>query len=242
MAQREEASKRQSLLSQLLKHAKPLPREASPYLEPEDSPFSPPPGRWGISAYELNVARTLLEPIEREARGEKYKEIASLVCLPSFKPEWAVWVAGERKTGFSTLLTEAEKNSWYSALKAEAAPVRMCQRQLPTDHAGAICDIWKGILAQTRYPQESAFGLDGVYYHFAYWAKGSSLLAGKIWSPERTTVPGKLADLGQTLRDYVKDTANQDVFLKVIDSSMKRPVSDSLAPFIGMNCYCQDFS
>ncbi len=50
------------------------PRELSPDLEPEDSPFSPP-GRWGIGSYELNVARTLLEPIELEARGEGHKEI-----------------------------------------------------------------------------------------------------------------------------------------------------------------------
>ena len=221
MAQREEASKKQSLRSQLLKYAKPLPRKASPYLEPEDSPFSPPPGRWGISSYELKVARTLLEPIELEARGEEYQEIASLVCLPSFEREWAVWVAGERKTGFSALLTEAEKNIWYSTLTAEVAPVRMYQCQLPTDRAGAICDIWKRILAQTRYPQESTLGFDGVDYHFGYWGKGSPPLAGKIWSPEETTVPGKLADFGRTLRDYVKDTANQDVFLRAIEDHLE---------------------
>jgi hypothetical protein len=221
MAQREEASKKQSLISQLLKYSKPLSRKASPYLEPEDSPFSPPPGRWGITAYELKLARTLLEPIELEARGEGYKEIASLVCLPSFEREWAVWIAGERKTGFSALLTEAEKNIWYSTLTAEVAPVRMYQCQLPTDRAGAICDIWKRILAQTRYPQESKLGCDGVYYHFGYWGKGSPPLAGKIWSPEETTVPGKLADFGRTLRDYVKDTANQDVFLRAIEDHLE---------------------
>lgn len=224
MAQREDASKMQSLVSQLLKYGKPLPRETSQYLEPEDSPFSPP-GRWEISSYELKVARTLLEPIELEARGEGYKEIASLVCLPSFEPEWAVWVAGERKTGFSALLTEAKGNNWYSTLTAEmqfsVAPVRMYQHQLPTDRAGAICDIWKRILAQTRYPQKSALGCDGVDYHFAYWGVGSPPLAGKVWSPEETTVPGKLADLGQTLTDYVKDTANQDVFLKAIEDHLE---------------------
>jgi hypothetical protein len=224
MDQREEASKIQSLVSQILKNAKPLPRQSSPYLEPEGSPFSPP-GRRGISCYELNVARTLLEPIELEARGEGYKEIASLVCLPSFEPEWAVWVAGGRQTGFSVLLTEAEKNIWYSTLTEEmqfsVAPVRMHQCHLPTDRAAAICDIWRRILSQTRYHKKSELGCDGVFYHFAYWGIGSAPLAGKTWSPEETTVPGKLAVLGHTLRDYAKDTENQDVFLKAMEDQLE---------------------
>ena len=224
MDQGEEASRMQSLVSQILKNAKPLPRESSPYLEPEDSPFSPP-GRWGISSYELNVARTLLEPIELQARGEGRKEIASLVCLPSFRPEWAVWVAGKRETGFSVVLTEAEKNIWYSNLKAEMqfpeVPVRTHRCHLPTDRAGAICDIWRRILSQTRYHKKSELGCDGVNYHFAYWSVGSAPLAGKTWSPEETTVPGKLAVLGHTLKDYAKHTANQEVFLKTIEDQLE---------------------
>jgi hypothetical protein len=122
-------------------------------------------------------------------------------------------------------LTEAEQNIWYSTLTAEmqfsVAPVRMHQCQLPTDRAGAICDFWKRILAQTRYPEKPKLGCDGVYYHFAYWGVGSTPLAGKIWSPDETSVPGKLAELGHTLRDYVKDTANQDVFLKAIEDHLE---------------------
>jgi hypothetical protein len=224
MAQSEEASKLQSLVSRILKDAKPLPRESSPYLEPEGSPFSSP-GKWWIGYYELNVARTLLEPIELAARGEGYNEIASLVCLPSFEPEWAVGVAGDRKTGFSVLLTEAEKHIWYSTLKPEMqsseAPVRMQQCQLPTDRAGAMCDIWRRILLQTRYHEKSKLGCDGVFYHFAYWRVGSAPLAGKTWSPEEATVPGKLAVLGHTLKDYARDTANQDVFLKAIEDQLE---------------------
>jgi hypothetical protein len=227
MAQGEDESKMQSLVSQfleLVKDAKPLPRESSPYLEPEDSAFSPL-RRWAISAYEEKVAQTLLEPIERASRGDGHKEIASLVCLPSFRPEWAFWIAGERKTGFSVLLTEPEESIWYSTLTAEMqfseARVRMYQCELPMHRAAAICDIWRSILSQTRYPKKSDLGCDGVYYHFGYWGVGSLPLAGKTWSPEETTVPGKLAELGHTLRDYVKDTANQDVFLKVMEDHVE---------------------
>jgi hypothetical protein len=63
-------------------------------------------------------------------------------------------------------------------------------------------------------------GNDGVYYHFAYWVVGNHPLAGKTWSPEETTVPGKLAALGHNLKDYVQDPANQDVFLKMIDDHL----------------------
>jgi hypothetical protein len=88
MAQREDASKMASLVSHILKHAKPVRPEPSLYLEPDDSPFSPP-GRSEIISYQLTVARTLVKPMELRYRGERYKETASLVCLPSFTPEWA---------------------------------------------------------------------------------------------------------------------------------------------------------
>lgn len=198
---------------------KPLRREPTPYLEPEDSPYSP--RTWWIRSYELTVARTLLEPAELQCK--EYKEIATLVCLPSFEPEWALLIAGERKTAFSVLLTEVGENTWYRALKKEvpnsSAVPQMHQSRLPMERAEAICDIWRKILSRTRYPKESQMGCDGVSYHFAYCGLGN-LLAGKTWSPEETSVPGKLVALGGALRDFVRDPANQDVFLNVIDDHL----------------------
>lgn len=223
MAQREDASEMASLLSQILKDAKPVRHEPSSHLEPENSPFSPPGGSV-ISSYELRVARTLVEPIALQVRGEGYREIASVVCLPAFMPEWALWVAGERKTGFSVLLTEAGENVWHTASKAEmplsSAAVRMHHGRLPRDRAEAICDTWRRILSETRYPKESRMGNDGVVYHFAYWVVGNSAQAGKTWSPGETTAPGKLAALGHSIKDYVQDPANQDAFLQVIDDHL----------------------
>lgn len=209
-------------LAQLLKPATLVRREPSSHLEPENSPFSSTGGA-AISSYEVMVARALVEPMELQVRGQGCREIASLVCLPSFKPEWAVWVAGDRKTGFSVLLTEAGENIWYRALRAEmplSSAVRMQHGRLPIDRAEAICDIWRRILSQTRYPKESRMGNDGVVYHFAYWVVGNPAQSGKTWSPGMTTVPGKLAALGHSIKDYVQDPENQDVFLNVIDDHL----------------------
>jgi len=216
MVQHDDASDRAASLSRILEHAKPFRRESKPHLEPEDSPFAP--GPIGIKYYEVFVARNLLKPIEFEARsvacGERRKEIASLVCLPSFDPEWALWVVGERETAFSVLLTEAEHSIWLSLHGPEVlavVPVTKRQRELATDLGGAICDIWRTVLSQTRYPHgEPTLGVDGTNYHFAYRRVRLSM-TGKVWSPQGMTVPARLAALGRVLKDYVQDSAQSDL-------------------------------
>jgi hypothetical protein len=91
----------------MLKQPKGLGVEMSSNLELEDSPFSSPLGL-EIRSYELSVASTLLKPIELHCCARARDEVAALVCLPSFVPEWAVWIAGKRENGFSVLLSEAE--------------------------------------------------------------------------------------------------------------------------------------
>jgi hypothetical protein len=214
MVQHDDASDRAAPWSGILRQAEPFTRESSPHLEPEDSPFSPP-SSLGIRVYEVFVARNLLEATELEARsvahGERRKEIASLACLPSFGPEWALWVVGERKTAFSVLLTEAEYSIWLSSQGPEvpaSVPVTQRRRELTTDLGGAICDIWSRSLSQTRYPAgEPIRGVDGTSYHFAYWTVCVSM-AGKVWSPRGRTVPSRLAALGHLLKDYVQESAH----------------------------------
>jgi len=214
----------ESFISELLAGAKPLPEDLNLHLEPENSPFEAR-GEWRICAYEVAVARALLEPMQFECRGNHCDEIACIACLPSFQPEWAVWVAGNRKTGFSVLLNEAEANIWYSAQLADEGPppaskVKLYTCPLPSDRAIAICDIWKGILSQIKHPEKPRLGCDGVYYHFSYWRPPSSSLAGKIWLPGKKTVPGRLAALGHALGSYAQDEPNRDVFMTVIEDHL----------------------
>src|SRR4051794_39765094 len=99
MAQRDEGSRLDSFKS-LFKDEKRESLERSPYLEPEDSPFWPAkPAR--IKAFELTVVESLVgaATCESESLAPAWlrEETASLVCIPAFSPEWALWVVGERK-------------------------------------------------------------------------------------------------------------------------------------------------
>jgi hypothetical protein len=198
-------------IRELLKSAKTVVFPTSPYLEPEDSPFSPPL-TLVLKEYELIVASTLFESLESDCESmsdQRHRETASLVCIASHGPEWALWVVGERKTGFSVLWAETEKNIWYRRLLAEEptpVSIRKSQSQLPTELGGAICDNWRKVLSQTRHSEVREGGCDGVMYHFAHWSVSTGTrMAGKTWLPPEQTFPGKLVLLSKALKDYALD-------------------------------------
>jgi hypothetical protein len=183
-----------------------------------------------MRVYELIVAESLLGAAECEAQllapDWQREETASLVCIPAFSPEWALCVVGDRKLGFWVLLTEAEENIWYSTRGDQETPrspsVKKHRTELATELGAAVCDIWSRVLSQTRYPQAPLPGAcDGVTYHFAYSKKGIPATAGKTWSPLESTIPGKLTALANNIKDYVRDPANQDVFLNLINNHLE---------------------
>lgn len=205
-------------------HANLMANEASPYLEPEDSPFSPT-RRGAITDYELLVAESLRGAEECEARslapGWQLEETAGLACGPSFEAEWMLWVVGERTAGFGVLLLEAETSMWYSDKSGpemfHQPLVKKHRAEFAKDLGGAVCDVWSSVTSQTRYPRKLLDGrCDGVTYHFVYSRKGLPATAGKAWSPVETTIPGKLAALAHSVRDYVRDPENQDAFLQAV--------------------------
>lgn len=159
------------------------------------------------------------------------EEKASLVCVPSIEPEWILLVVGEKKARFWVLFVEAQKSIWYSTnlwYSAKGDPeipfppsVEIHRNELDPALAEAVCDIWSRVLLQTRYPQEPLHCCDGITYHFACSGKGKLAMAGKTWSPEEGTVPGKLGGLSHALRDYAKNAANQGVFLTVIEDHLE---------------------
>jgi hypothetical protein len=199
-------------IRELMKGAKTVFVPTSPYLEPEDSPFSSPL-TLVLKEYELIVASTLFKSLESACESiiceQRHRETASLVCIPSHRPEWALWVVGERKTGFSVLWAEAEGNIWLRrCLAKEPKPtsIRKSQSQLPTELGGAICDIWRKVLSETRHPEVRDGGWDGVMYHFGHWSVSTGTrMAGKTWSPPEKTFPGKLVSLSVALKDYALD-------------------------------------
>jgi hypothetical protein len=214
------------LLLQILRDAKPVKRELTPHLEPEDSPYSPV--RFELGSYDLVVFTSLLVTAEREAESLaprwQREEMAGLVCKPSFAPEWALRVEGDRKLGFWVILTEAEKNLWYST-RGESemlspVSVKRSSNELDKTVGTAVCNVWSKVLSQTRYSENPFLGCDGVTYHFAYSKRGIPATAGKTWSPAETTIPGKLVALACSLKDYARDPDNQDAFLQAVNDQL----------------------
>ena len=216
-------------------------KERGQHLEPEDSPFITPPTP---EHYRL-IAEDLLVSLEAEvrplARELVHPEVASVLCLPSWSPRWALTLVGESKYSYTILLTEPD----YVALGAKSASglagaptaqdvprpldngvapeVSMHRSQLPKEMAVAICDVWHNVLLQTRYPREHLFGCcDGVTYHFAYRRHDQvAPMGGQTWSPPAGTPAGHLVTLAHALRDYVMspEPSNQQL-LKQIEQNV----------------------
>jgi hypothetical protein len=209
MDQSKDSSDDRDLLQQLGEGGFSVPVPRSPYLEPEDSPFSVPANsrlRW----YELILAEALLKPAEDDPQSDSFwarrGAIARVVCLPSFEPEWALWLRRDDKTVFSVSLTEAERSLWYSSLKDEnplLVPVVKRRRELPMELVSAICEVWRKVLFETRHPQTHFPGCDGVTYHFSHWAQETGTMAGKTWSPPEATPPGRLVAISHSLRRFL---------------------------------------
>ncbi len=210
MPYRDDAKER-DLISRILKDEKCVPRESSPYLEPEAPLFSVALSG-EVGAYMLVVATSLLGAAECEARLLapiwQRDEIACLVCLPSFQPEWALWVVGARRVGFWVLLVEADRTIWHFTHREletpDSVPLKKRYSELSLELGVAVCDIWSRVLSQTRYPEKRTMGCDGVSYHFAYSKAGIASTAGTTWSPPEGTIPGQLVALSDTLREYVQ--------------------------------------
>jgi hypothetical protein len=168
-------------------------------LYPEESVFR----ENTVSAtYYLKVAEVLLE---RSAGCPRPN--LTVVCLPSFEVEWALRVRSA-KVGFTAILTEPVEKIWCHP-DPRSIQVRVKERALETELGGALSSVWKKVLIGTRHPRRGRLGLDGVSYHFACSGPDVGNMAGRTWSPERTTVPGRLVAISHALRAYVEAGAEQ---------------------------------
>jgi hypothetical protein len=164
-------------------------------LQPEASPLD-----WLdiFDRYYRNVAELLLEPGKPRRQG-----LISVVCLPSFEVEWALRLIGSEEKGYSLALSVAEAQIWPSR---GTSPIAVKRRESPlaADLAVAVCEAWRKMLLRVRHPERGTGHLDGVTYHFACHGPGFNWMAGKTWSPEPQTAPGKLVALGHLLYQYVE--------------------------------------
>ncbi len=172
----------------------------SDHLLPEDSPFH----HWEIQGgYKLSVARRLLREIERRP------VIATVVCLPSFEPEWAIRIHGSDKLGFAATLTKAQKQI-YSAGQDAEVDVSQDDVILSSNLADELLEIWARMLRDAKYRASASAGLDGVSYHFLCYKNTHGHLCGRTCSPDPETTAGHFASLAHCLHDFVMvDSSNR---------------------------------
>ena len=164
-----------------------LPEECYPdvILNPAVDPSSNP------TAYEARARSLLTRDIGYDA---------TMVCLPSFEPEWAIGV-GEAKGSERAVVTFREMDRQIWGAKKGSKPT-FKQKVAPIDDrtAAMIHRCWERMLLETRYrlPSDDISGLDGETYHFA----SGSGMNGYVWSPDADTLPGRLVALAAALREF----------------------------------------
>ena len=170
------------------------------HLWPEESSFSDPGFGRG---YVLAVARALL--------GESIPQMhATVACLPSFEPEWAIRVQRIDEARFTATLAEADSQIWPHGQQVNVT-ARECE--LPRELADGVFRVWRRMLEGTRYGPRRTLVLDGDSYHFACRFPLVLPMAGYTWAVDHDTPPGKLALLSEKLRQFILVNESQHVAL-----------------------------
>jgi hypothetical protein len=170
---------------------------------PEESPFRPSV----LVQYHFLVAAMLAEP----PTGRKV-ELASVICLPSFRPEWIVRILDKKNGRFAVLLTEAEEHIWgayWHKRDPREIKVRRKQATLDPELARRLVDAWRRMLVGVRHRRQDRMGLDGVNYHFACLGFGCETLSGRTWSPPPESPAGRLVALSESLREYAESKCSR---------------------------------
>ena len=160
------------------------------HLWPAKSPFSDPEFSKG---YTIVVARALLGELIPQSH-------ATAVCLPAFKPEWAIRVERTDEAGFTAILAEADSQIWPQGQQVNVT-TRDCE--LPCELADGVFRVWRRMLEGTRYGPRRTLTLDGDSYHFACQFPSIPPMAGHTGTVDHDMPPGKLALLSEKLRQFI---------------------------------------
>jgi hypothetical protein len=205
----------EKLLAAIEAEGKPV--VSSQYLSPEGSSVF----RTGFNRVVEPWNRVLVEPGETEvaaiAKESLHPQFASVLCRPTYTQPWALWVVGELRYGFTVVSTEQEAKRLDGEVMLPAPPARPGDveaeleailarvsarryvRSISAEVGAAVCEVWKKVLAQTRYSDDQFRGNDDETYFFTYGG-----MAGTTWTPSGETIPRKLIRLCEALRDYVR--------------------------------------
>jgi hypothetical protein len=169
---------------------------AQDHLEPER-------GSLNESLPSLDDALRLHKALLKDA-ADHYR--ARVICEPAFRPRWVVTLVcekGDRPVFFVEYAgLEDRKDGEFRAQQARAP--------LDRETAEAIQNVWLRTLRAVRYPDVPRTGADGVTYHFSRFVPlaGDDPRApggwetGQIWTPDPASTTGRLASIGEAMRDF----------------------------------------
>lgn len=131
---------------------------------------------------------------------------ARVICIPSFEPRWVMTLAFEDgdQPGFYLEYATFVGRPVLTVEKLRVTPSK--------EFAEALQDVWIRMLRNVHYSGNPVGGgADGTIYHFSRFIPlGTSdpkappgWEAGCIWTPEPSSLTGRLSELSQSLRRYV---------------------------------------
>jgi hypothetical protein len=182
------------------------------HLEPEVSVFSDDV----LHDYHRMVVDGFEEAFERNV-------LARVIVIPTFFPEYAIALKEDSGT-YRLFRLAPEESYWgvyysseYGSDRRDAnshrepkIAVKSCEREITSDLASSILEVWEAMLLKTRHRKSEEIGLDGVTYHFA-GRFNFQLFSGQIWSPGPDTPPGKLVELAKTMNAWCENGTSSNV-------------------------------
>ena len=174
-------------ISELLKHMKPMSIPRPNHLEPGGELLFTSPV---VFEYYQKLGELLLDTSNLTTLG-----VLFVLCMPSFRPEWAVRL---ERVGRTLTLTYPAAPIW--PVGSPLPKIENAVAGLELKSYEAIESAWLKMI-RLAHPFHSGWsGLDGETYVFGY--KQHGLMTAETWSPDPNTAPGRLVRLGESLREY----------------------------------------
>jgi hypothetical protein len=163
-------------------------------------------------SYHLQVRESLLANFSTTP-------LAGLVALPSFEPEYALWIGKDWRRHYA-IYRVARRSIWQTSQIPLAEPVALTtyQVKLPTALAQAMAALFWAALGQTQYARHPALILDGTVYHATAFQTGSGLRSGKTESPPASSKLRGLLDLSEKLiQQLINHTESPQVWAELTE-------------------------
>src|ERR1700738_1703735 len=132
-----------------------VPEESYPNLvfDPAVDPSSNP------TAYEAGARSLLAKDIGYDA---------TMVCLPSFEPEWAIGLGQSKGSDRAVVTFREMDHQIWGAKRGSKLTFKQIVAPIDDRTAAIIRRCWERMLLETRYrsPSDATDGLDGATYYF----------------------------------------------------------------------------